>query len=88
MTVDFDRTVITCEGSQEGSAKATPPKRKGRNSQHLLMAFISQTHMVANAWPRPSNKASCSNCVDFMCETFDEAMAGLKVGLVRGSSSY
>ena len=32
-------------------------------------------------WLRPGNTAACSNCVEFMRETFDEAMAGMKVGL-------
>jgi hypothetical protein len=88
VTVDFDSTVITREGSQEGSAKGYNPNRKGRNSHHPLMAFISQTRMVANAWLRPGNTAACSNCVEFMRETFDEAMAGMKVGLVRGDSGF
>jgi hypothetical protein len=88
VTVDFDSTVITRDGSQEGSAKGYNPNRKGRNSHHPLMAFISQTRMVANAWLRPGNTAACSNCVEFMRETFDEAMAGMKVGLVRGDSGF
>jgi hypothetical protein len=88
VTVDFDSTVITREGSQEGSAKGYNPNRKGRNSHHPLMAFISQTRMVANAWLRPGNTAACSNCVEFMRETFDEALAGVKVGLVRGDSGF
>ncbi|MBK8091446.1 MAG: transposase [Verrucomicrobiaceae bacterium] len=88
MTVDFDSTVITRDGSQEGAAKGYNPNRKGRNSHHPLMAFISQTRMVANAWLRPGNTAACSNCVEFMRETFDEALAGVKVGLVRGDSGF
>jgi len=77
VTVDFDSTVITLEGTQEGSAKGYNPNRKGRNSHHPLMAFISQTRMVA-----------CSNCVGFMRETFEEALAGVKVGLVRADSGF
>lgn len=88
VTVDFDSTVITREGRQEGSAKGYNPNRRGRNSHHPLMAFISQTRMVANAWLRPGNTAACSNCVEFMRETFDEALAGVKVGLVRGDSGF
>ena len=88
VTVDFDSTVITREGGQEGSAKGYNPNRRGRNSHHPLMAFISQTRMVANAWLRPGNTAACSNCVEFMRETFDEALQGVKVGLVRGDSGF
>jgi hypothetical protein len=88
VTVDFDSTVITREGSQEGSARGYNPQRKGRNSHHPLIAFISQTRMVANAWLRPGNTAACSHCVEFMRETFDEALAGVKVGLVRADSGF
>lgn len=88
VTVDFDSTVITREGGQEGSAKGYNPNRRGRNSHHPLMAFISQTRMVANAWLRPGNTAACSNCVEFMRETFEEALHGVKVGLVRADSGF
>jgi hypothetical protein len=83
VTVDFDSTVISREGSQQGSAKGYNPNRRGRNSHHPLIAFISQTRMVANAWLRPGNTAACSNCVEFMRETFDQALEGVKVGLVH-----
>jgi len=73
ITVDFDSTVITRYGNQEGSAKGYNPNKRGRNSHHPLMAFVSQTRMVANAWLRPGNTADSSNCKAFMEETFNEA---------------
>ena len=48
ITVDFDSTVITRFGQQQGSEKGYNPNKRGRNSHHPLMAFISQTRMVAN----------------------------------------
>lgn len=88
LTVDLDSTVITREGQQEGSAKGYNPNRRGRNSHHPLMAFISQTRMVANAWLRPGNTAASSNCVAFLHETFDQVLAGVNVGLVRADSGF
>jgi hypothetical protein len=88
VTVDLDSTVITREGSQEGSATGYNPNRRGRNSHHPLIAFISQTRMVANAWLRPGNTSASSNCVEFLRETFDQALAGVKVGLVRADSGF
>lgn len=88
LTVDFDSTVITRYGNQEGSAKGYNPNKRGRNSHHPLMAFVSQTRMVANAWLRPGNTADSSNCVAFMKETFREALKGKKVGLVRADSGF
>lgn len=43
VTIDFDSTVITRYGEQQGSSKGYNPNKRGRNSHHPLMAFISQT---------------------------------------------
>ena len=88
ITVDFDSTVITRYGEQEGSAKGYNPNKRGRNSHHPLMAFVGQTRMVANAWLRPGNTADSSSCKLFMQETFDQALKGKKVGLVRADSGF
>ncbi len=88
ITVDFDSTVITRYGDQQGSSKGYNPNKRGRNSHHPLMAFVSQTRMVANAWLRPGNTAASSSCKSFMEETFKEALKGKKVGLVRADSGF
>lgn len=88
ITVDFDSTVITRYGQQQGSAKGYNPNKRGRNSHHPLMAFISQTRMVANAWLRPGNTAASSNCINFMQETFEHCLQRKNVGLVRADSGF
>jgi len=88
ITVDFDSTVITRYGDQQGIAKGYNPNKRGRNSHHPLMAFVSQTRMVANAWLRPGNTADSSSCKAFMEETFQESLKGKKVGLVRADSGF
>lgn len=88
ITIDLDSTVITRSGTQQGSAKGYNPNRKGRNSHHPLMAFISQTRMVANAWLRPGNTADSSSCVEFMQETFEHVLKDKTVGLVRADSGF
>ncbi|GEM_PF-855644 len=54
VTIDFDSTVITREGKREGAALGYNPNRRGRNSHHPLLAFVSETKMVANAWQHRS----------------------------------
>jgi len=88
ITIDFDSTVITRYGDQEGSAKGYNPNKRGRNSHHPLMAFVSQTRMVANAWLRPGNTADSSSCKTFMQETFDQVLKDKKIGLVRADSGF
>lgn len=88
ITIDFDSTVITRYGTQQGSAKGYNPNKRGRNSHHPLMAFISQTRMVANAWLRPGNTGDSSSCKEFMIETFENILKDKQVGLVRADSGF
>ncbi|MCZ2299825.1 MAG: IS1380 family transposase [Chitinophagales bacterium] len=88
ITVDFDSTVITRYGDQQGSKKGYNPNKRGRNSHHPLMAFISQTRMVANAWLRPGNTAASTDCISFMEETFKKCLQSKQVGLVHTDSGF
>ena len=88
ITLDIDSTVITRYGTQEGSAKGYNPLKRGRNSHHPLMAFVSQTRMVANAWLRPGNTADSSNCKAFLQETVEEVLSDTKIGLLRADSGF
>ncbi len=54
-TVDFDSTVMTRYGEQEGSKVGYNPQKPGRASHHPLIAFLAETRMVINAWLRPGN---------------------------------
>ena len=87
ITVDFDSSVITRYGGQEGSKVGYNPTKPGRASHHPLMAFIAETRMVANAWLRPGNTAALSNCKAFIDETF-EILKDKQVGLVRADSGF
>lgn len=88
ITLDLDSTVITRSGNQQGSAKGYNPLKKGRNSHHPLIAFVSQTRTVANAWLRPGNTADNSSCQEFLFETLNHALSKQKVGLLRADSGF
>ena len=85
VTLDFDSSVMTRYGEQQGSKVGYNPNKPGRASHHPLLAFIADTRMVANAWLRPGNTAALSNCKAFVDETF-EILKDKKVGLVRADS--
>ena len=87
VTIDFDSSVITRYGEQQGSRVGYNPDKPGRASHHPLMAFIAETRMVANAWLRPGNTAALSNCKSFIDETF-EILKDKKVGLIRADSGF
>ncbi len=87
ITIDFDSSVITRYGEQEGSKVGYNANKPGRASHHPLMAFIAETRMVANAWLRPGNTAALSNCKAFIDETF-EILKDKKIGLIRADSGF
>jgi hypothetical protein len=87
VTVDFDSSVMTRYGEQQGSKVGYNPDKPGRASHHPLLAFIAETRMVANAWLRPGNTAALSNCKSFIDETL-EILKDKKVGLIRADSGF
>jgi len=86
-TLDFDSTVMTRCGEQEGSAKGYNPKRPGRNSHHPLLAFVSDLRMIANYWLRPGNTSALTNFLAFLEDTLSR-LKGKKVGLIRADSGF
>lgn len=87
VTIDLDSTVITRYGEQEGAKRGYNPRKPGRKSHHPLIAFMSQTRMVINAWMRPGNTASLSNSINFIEETLS-ILKGKKIGLIRADSGF
>src|SRR5271154_2886139 len=87
ITIDFDSSVITRYGEQEGSKVGYNANKPGRASHHPLMAFVAETRMVANAWLRQGNTAALSNCKAFVDETF-EILKDKTIGLVRADSGF
>jgi hypothetical protein len=49
LTLDFDSSIMTRYGEQEGSKVGYNPSKPGKPSHHPSMAFIAETRMVANA---------------------------------------
>jgi hypothetical protein len=54
-TLDFDSTIMTRYGRQDGAAKGYNPKKTGRNFHHPLMAFMHECRMITNFWLRSGN---------------------------------
>jgi len=86
-TLDFDSSVITRYGHQEGSKKGYNPHKPGRASHHPLIAFVSDVKLVANMWLRSGNTGSSHNFLSFL----EDTLAKLKhktVSLVRLDSGF
>lgn len=87
LTVDFDFTVITRYGEQEGVAVGYNPKKQGRGSHHPILAFVNELNMVAHATLRPGNAVSKSDFEPFLEQTID--IIGVdKIALARLDSAF
>jgi hypothetical protein len=62
-TVDIDSSVISRFVEQEGISVGYNPKRHGRPSHHLLIAFSAEVRMVIQPWMRTGDSASAT-CFD------------------------
>ncbi|MCX8079795.1 MAG: transposase [Bacteroidia bacterium] len=60
-TLDIDSSILTRYGQQQGAKKGYNPKKRGRPSHHLLMAFVSDCKMVANFWLRSGDCYTSNN---------------------------
>lgn len=87
LTLDFDSTVMTRYGNQQGAEKGYNPKKPGRKSHHPLMAFVHESRMIANFWLRPGNSHTANNFLGFLEDTLDN-LADKKAGLVRADSGF
>jgi hypothetical protein len=87
LTLDFDSTILTRYGRQEGAFKGYNPKKHGRTSHHPLMAFVSDCSMVANFWLRRGDAASANNFLSFLEDTLNK-LKGKQIGLLRLDSGF
>lgn len=86
-TLDFDSSVITRYGDQQGSAVGYNAKKPGRKSHHPLMAFVADVQMVANFWLRSGDAHSANNFEAFMEATLTN-LQNKKIGLLRADSGF
>jgi len=86
-TMDFDSTILTRYGEQEGSKKGYNPKKPGRKSHHPIIAFVSDCRMIANLWLRPGDSYTTNNFLGFLEDTFTK-LEGKTIGLLRADSGF
>ena len=87
LTLDFDSTIVTRFGNQQGAKRGYNPVKPGRNSHHPLLAFVDDCKMVANFWLRSGNSYTTNNFKGFLSETLSR-LEGKKIGLVRLDSGF
>jgi hypothetical protein len=86
-TLDFDSSILTRYGEQEGAKKGYNPQKHGRASHHPLIAFVNDLRLVANFWLRSGDTASSTNFLSFLENTL-EKLENKKVSLIRLDSGF
>jgi hypothetical protein len=87
LTLDLDSSIMTRYGCQDGAAKGYNPAKRGRASHHPLMAFVSETRMIANCWLRPGNAGTANNAQGFLTNT-RERLGNKHIALLRADSGF
>lgn len=87
ITLDFDSSIITRYGQQEGAKRGYNPVKHGRASHHPLMAFVADVKMVANFWLRSGDAHTANNFKGFLEDTLQK-LEGKTIGLVRLDSGF
>jgi hypothetical protein len=86
-TVDFDSTIMTRYGDQQGAKKGYNPRKPGRKSHHPLMAFVADCRMIANFWLRSGDSYTTNNFLSFLHDTLSK-IGDKTVGLIRADSGF
>lgn len=85
--LNFDSSVVTRYGEQEGAKKGYNPQKPGRPSHHPLIAFLG-AGFVVNIWNRPGNTHASNGIIDFFCQTFDNLAENFTLKRVLCDSGF
>jgi len=88
VTLEFDSSVKTVYGKQEGANVGYNPKKKGQQSYHPLFCFIAETRECLNNWFRDGSAYSGNGSVEFAKECFERLPKRVWKVFVRADSAF
>ena len=88
VTLEFDSSVKTVYGNQEGANVGYNPKRKGQKSYHPIFCFIAETRECLHNWFRDGSAYSANGIVDFAKETLARLPKRVWKIFVRADSAF
>lgn len=86
--LDWDSTVMTKYGKQEGAEIGYNPTKRGRPSFHPLMAIVAGTRLCPYYRWRPGNTGSSSEWIEAMEECLDWLGENNRPSLNRGDVGF
>ena len=88
ITFDADSTVSIVYGNQEGAEKGYNSKKKGANSYHPLLIFVSEFKILYNTWFRAGAAHTANGITEFLKETRASLPATITNVFFRADSGY
>jgi len=88
ITMDADSTVSIVYGNQEGAAKGYNTEKKGANSYHALLLFVSELKLLYNTWFRTGSAHTANGIVELLKETYYSLPKSVKSVFFRADSGF
>jgi len=88
LILDFDSTVETLYGNQEGAKVGVNPHKPGRKSYHPNLVYEGQTKLCLNAVLRPGNRHTADGTIDFAEETINLLSSRHTIRYARFDKGY
>lgn len=88
ITLDLDSTEQTVYGNQGGAAKGYNPQKKGANSYHPILCYVSEVKYLINSWFRTGSAYTANGVVDFIKQTLAIIPQGSKSVFLRADSGF
>lgn len=85
--LDLDSTVLQRHGFQEGSRRGYSPKRRGRTTQHPIVAMFTKQMLIVHFWLRAGDASPLRGAVEFLDEVMTR-ISGLRIKAVRTDSGF
>ena len=88
ITLDADSTVSIAYGHQEGAEKGYNPIKKGANSYHPLLIFVSELKLLFHTWFRTGSAYTSNGITEFLKEVHAHLPKTVKHVFFRADSGF
>ncbi|HOA81970.1 MAG TPA: IS1380 family transposase [Defluviitaleaceae bacterium] len=88
ITLDLDSTEQTVYGHQDGAAKGYNPHKKGANSYHPILCYVSEVKYLVNSWFRTGSAYTANGVVDFVRQTLETLPDKVTSVFLRADSGF
>ena len=88
ITLDADSTVKSVCGNQEGAEKGYNTTKRGSNSYHPLLVFVSEMKLLYHTWFRTGSAYTANGVVEFLKEVQSSLPRNVRKVFFRADSGF